>query len=66
MESKESLEPSLLETQEEINFDINLRSSCLDCQFLNCCVVSEKKGTPRLDVLIGTYRASALKKKCLI
>lgn len=64
--SSSSSDGSPLEIEEEVIFDINLRSSCLDCAFLANCPVAEKRGTPKLDVLIGTYRITALKKRCLV
>lgn len=55
-----------VEIADEANFDVNLRSSCIECCFLSECPVAGKKGTPKLDVLLGTYRIRALKKRCLV
>ena len=51
---------------EEREMEINLRSSCLDCQFLSNCPIVEKKSSPESDVLIGSYRFRALNDKCLL
>ena len=64
--SQRTLSTSALEIEDKIKFDINLRSSCLDCQFLSSCPIAEKRGTPKLDVLLGTYSSKALSKRCLV
>jgi hypothetical protein len=64
--SEKTIPDAVHETGEEMKFDINLRSSCLDCQFLVSCPIAEKEGTPKSDVLVGTYSLKALKKGCLV
>ena len=46
--------------------DINLRSSCLACEFVSNCPVVDASESPDFDTLIGTYRFSALKTRCLV
>jgi hypothetical protein len=47
-------------------FNINLRQSCLDCPFVISCPVSQERGGPEMDVLVGSYRVAALKERCLL
>ena len=54
------------EEPQEKNFEINLRQCCIDCQFLPSCPVAQEKGGPETDQLLGTYRLSALTKRCLL
>ena len=59
-----SKEQASLATVEDI--EINLRSSCLACAFAADCAITETRGTPDRDVLLGSYRFLALKDKCLV
>ncbi|MHB1868551.1 MAG: hypothetical protein ACYCPP_06350 [Nitrososphaerales archaeon] len=52
--------------REERDLDINLRSSCLACEFVSNCPVVDVSASPDSDTLIGTYRFSALKTRCLV
>ncbi|MHB1909072.1 MAG: hypothetical protein ACYCQJ_09430 [Nitrososphaerales archaeon] len=45
---------------------LNLRENCLDCKFIENCPVVESNASPEHDVLIGSYRISALKSRCLL
>ena len=45
---------------------INLRHSCVDCEFVISCPVAQQKGGPEVDVLVGSYRIGALKERCLL
>ncbi|MGA2874724.1 MAG: hypothetical protein ABSE82_04200 [Nitrososphaerales archaeon] len=51
---------------EELAFHVNLRSSCLACKFVSNCPVVDESASPNSDVLIGTYRISALMTRCLV
>jgi hypothetical protein len=64
--SEKALEREEKEFQTVTELDINLRSSCIDCKFVMSCHVATKSGTPKLDVLLGTYRFNALEKRCLV
>ncbi|MGI0081264.1 MAG: hypothetical protein ACRECH_16780, partial [Nitrososphaerales archaeon] len=45
---------------------INLRHSCVDCAFVISCPIAQQRGAPDTDVLVGSYRISALKERCLL
>ncbi|HKW03876.1 MAG TPA: hypothetical protein VJN71_01135 [Nitrososphaerales archaeon] len=60
--NSDSPKSALLEDQ----LDINLRHSCVDCPFVISCPVTQDKGAPDVDVLIGSYRPAALATRCLL
>lgn len=61
---------SVSKTQDPLQLDdelsINLRHSCIDCPFVVGCPVAQQSGGPDVDVLVGSYRVSALKERCLL
>ncbi len=46
-------------------FDYNLKSCCVECEFIFSCRVAQEKGGPQSDEHIGMYRFSSLKERCL-
>ncbi|MHB8566538.1 MAG: hypothetical protein ACYC7D_09590 [Nitrososphaerales archaeon] len=59
-----SLSQRVVKDTEEL--DVNLRSSCLACNFLTSCAVADEKSSPDHDALLGSYRFGALKERCLL
>jgi hypothetical protein len=46
--------------------DINLRSSCIGCQFILNCPIAKKTRMPKSDVLLAAYGLKALVRRCLV
>lgn len=67
LQARRNKQPTLdIGTESRNSIELNLRESCLACKFMSSCVVMDEIGAADRDDLVGLYRFSALKDRCIV